>query len=169
MSPWVTTVAAIAAGALLGSIPFGVIIARFTTGADVRQVGSGNIGATNVLRASGLVPALLTLLCDAGKGAASVALARLLVQIQGAGGAAGGAGASPAGSSLDDWAGFAAVAGHIFSPWLGFRGGKGVATAAGALAVLSPPVAIAAIGVFILAVLIFRIVSLGSILACVAA
>jgi glycerol-3-phosphate acyltransferase PlsY len=167
VSSGIATLVAIGAGALLGSIPFGLIIARLTTGADVRRVGSGNIGATNVLRASGLVPALLTLICDAGKGAASVFLARALVHASLAPVAAGTAAGS--GSTLDDWAGFAAVAGHIFSPWLGFRGGKGVATAAGALAVLSPPVALAAIGVFLLSVLIFRIVSLGSILACLAA
>jgi len=152
----------------MGSIPFGVIIARVTTGADVRRIGSGNIGATNVLRASGVAPAILTLLCDAGKGAGAVALARLLVDAQSAGGAA--AGVSPTGgSSLDDWAGFAAVAGHIFSPWLGFRGGKGVATAVGALLVLSPPVALVALAVFALSVLVFRIVSLGSILGCLTA
>ena len=174
MSAGVATLLAIAAGALLGSIPFGLIITRLTTGADVRSVGSGNIGATNVLRAGSVLPAILTLLCDAGKGAAAVALARVLVHAQIASGSAGaglpvGGAAAGAGSTLDDWAGFAAVAGHVFSPWLGFRGGKGVATAAGALAVLSPQVALAALGVFILSVSIFRIVSLGSILACLTA
>ena len=169
MSSTIATLVAIGTGALLGSIPFGLIITRLTTGADVRRVGSGNIGATNVLRASGLAPALLTLLCDAGKGAAAVALARVLVHASSPSAVASGVVAPDAAGTLDDWAGFAAVAGHIFSPWLGVRGGKGVATAAGALAVLSPQVALAAVGVFILSVLVFRIVSLGSILACLAA
>jgi glycerol-3-phosphate acyltransferase PlsY len=106
---------------LLGSIPFGYLIVRATQGADIRRVGSGNIGATNVFRKSRW-GGVATLVLDAGKGYAAVALARAL-------------GAEPL------WAGAAAVAaiaGHVFTPWLGFKGGKGVATGAGAYLALAP-------------------------------
>jgi glycerol-3-phosphate acyltransferase PlsY len=159
----------------LGSIPFGLLIARYWSGADVRAVGSGNIGATNVLRASGPAPAIVTLLMDAGKGAGAVLLARAVM----AAASAPGAGASPgpaeaaaglfAAPGLDAWAALAAVAGHMFSPWLGFRGGKGVATAAGALLALSPPLAGAGFGVFAVVFALSRKVSLSSIAACLAA
>lgn len=145
--------------ALLGSVPFGLLIVRATTGTDVRRVGSGNIGATNVLRASGALPAALTLLLDAGKGAVAVALAGAL---SGDGSAAG----SP--HTLAGWAGLSAVAAHVFSPWLRFRGGKGVATAAGALLVLSPALASVGFVVFAVTIALSRIVSLSSIAALLA-
>jgi acyl phosphate:glycerol-3-phosphate acyltransferase len=157
----------LAAALLLGSIPFGLLVGRAWSGTDVRKAGSGNIGATNVLRTSGPWAGLLTLALDVGKGAAAVALARAAM-----GAAAGdppGAGTGLAGSgTLDDWAGCAAVVGHMFSPWLRFRGGKGVATALGALAVLSPLLAVAALAVFALVMALTRLVSLSSIMACAA-
>lgn len=155
----------LAGAALLGSIPFGLIVARLASGADVRRAGSGNIGATNVLRVSGPIPALLTLLLDAGKGAAAVLLA--LAVARGAAPSRGHSGAGAA-ESLAGWAGAAAVAGHVLSPWLGFRGGKGVATAAGALAALSPSFAAVGLGIFGIILVSTRIVSLASVLACVA-
>lgn len=106
-------------GYLLGSIPFGVIAARLFGLGDLRQVGSGNIGATNVLRAGGKWAALLTLLGDGGKGAAAVLLARAF-----------------AGEGMAMAAGLAAFLGHLFPAWLRFRGGKGVATFLGMLLAL---------------------------------
>jgi len=146
--------------ALLGSIPFGLLLARAATGGDVRHVGSGNIGATNVLRASGVAPAVATLLLDVGKGAAAVLAMRALASC-----------AEESGDvrhALQDWAGFAAVTGHVFSPWVGFRGGKGVATALGALAVLSPALAVVGAAAFSASIVATRIVSLSSIAASLA-
>ena len=105
----------LAAGYLLGSIPFGVVIARGAGGVDLRRVGSGNIGATNVLRAIGKGAAALTLLGDIGKGALAVGLARC----------------TGADAALVAAVGLAAVLGHLFPVWAGFRGGKGVATTLG--------------------------------------
>ena len=136
---------------LLGSLPFSVWIAR-AYGVDVRKVGSGNPGATNVLRAAGRGPGVLALLCDAGKGVLAVVLARLLTD-------------SPAWWC---WAALAAVCGHVFSVFLRFQGGKGVATAAGALVAVSPSALSVALVVFVAAVAATRYVSLGSILAAVA-
>jgi glycerol-3-phosphate acyltransferase PlsY len=147
--------------ALLGSIPFGVLIAWGATGSDLRRVGSGNIGATNVLRASGPLPAALTLLLDAGKGVAAIAVARMLAP-------PGGTAPEGMGTELPaayEWAAVAAVAGHVFSPWLGLRGGKGVATAVGALGAISPALAGLGLAVFLATVSASRIVSLSSLLA----
>jgi glycerol-3-phosphate acyltransferase PlsY len=141
----------VVAGYLLGALPFSVWIAR-ARGVDVRRVGSGNPGATNVLRAAGRGPGLLALACDVAKGVAAVLLARLL-------------GLSPA---WWGWAALAAVCGHVFSVFLRFRGGKGVATAAGALAAVSPLALSVAMVVFVAAVGLTRWVSLGSMLAAVA-
>jgi glycerol-3-phosphate acyltransferase PlsY len=138
---------AILAAYLLGAIPFGLILVRLGTGRDVRQSGSGNIGATNVLRTSGRVWGVLTLLLDAAKGAAGVLIARALV---------------PGDGNIIFIAGLAAVLGHIFPVYLRFRGGKGVATCLGVFLVLSPLAVLPAIGVFVLLALISRTVSIGS-------
>ena len=161
--------------ALFGSIPFGLLIARAWSGADVRTVGSGNIGATNVLRASGPAPAILTLLLDIAKGAGAVLIARAAMvgahsQIVASGtlateGMRGGLLAAP---GLEAWAALAAVTGHMFSPWLRFRGGKGVATAAGAVLALSPALAASGFAVFLIVFAMTRTVSLASISACLA-
>jgi glycerol-3-phosphate acyltransferase PlsY len=137
----------IAVAYLLGALPFSVWIAR-AYGVDVRQVGSGNPGATNVLRAAGRGAGVLALACDIGKGVVAVMLARWLVS-------------SP---SWWGWTALAAVCGHVFSVFLAFRGGKGVATAAGALGALSPLALGAAMVVFVAAVALTRYVSLGSML-----
>lgn len=159
-------VLALAVAALLGSIPFGFLIARAASGADVRKVGSGNIGATNVFRASGPLPAALTLALDIGKGSAAVLLARVI-------GSGGPHWWGPTASGFGvpthyDYAGVVAVAGHAFSPWLGFKGGKGVATAAGVILVLSPALAGVGLAVFAAVVAVGRIVSLASIAAALA-
>jgi acyl phosphate:glycerol-3-phosphate acyltransferase len=134
---------------LLGSIPFGYILVRAFRKQDVRQTGSGNIGATNVARAfPGL--GMVTLLLDASKGAAAVLLARVLVPDQ---------------KILAGAAAFCAVAGHVFPLWLGFRGGKGVSTGLGSFIMLAPKAVLLAVGVFVAVVLLFRYVSLGSIAA----
>ena len=148
-----TVIAVAVAAYLLGSIPFGLLLGRLFGAADVRKVGSGNIGATNVARVAGRTAGLLTLLLDAGKGALAVLLAVRL-----AGGSA-------------FWmmtAGLCALLGHCFPIWLGFRGGKGVATAAGVFLVLCPPAFLGATILFILVVAYWRFVSLGSISAAAA-
>jgi len=134
---------------LLGSIPFGYLLVRLIYGEDVRRTGSGNIGATNVSRKS---PALgiVTLLLDAFKGSAAVLLAMVRC----------GHGAYVA-MSL---AALCAVIGHIFPVWLKFRGGKGVATGLGSFVILAPKAVLIAAGIFLVIVLLFRYVSLGSII-----
>jgi acyl phosphate:glycerol-3-phosphate acyltransferase len=114
----------LAGGYLLGSIPFGVLIARGAGGVDLRRVGSGNVGATNVLRAVGKGAAALTLVGDIGKGALAVALARW----------------TDAGAAVVAAVGLAAVLGHLFPVWSGFRGGKGVATTLGVVLAAMPGV-----------------------------
>ena len=151
MSAWAG--AAIVAGAyLLGSIPWSYLIVKLAKGRDVRTVGSGNAGATNVMRAAGKAAGAAALVLDCGKGIAAVAVAR-------------GLGAS---SAVVGGAAAAVVIGHVFPVFLGFRGGKGVATAGGALGALEPGVLAAAIVVFVLVVAWKRIISLGSITAAAA-
>lgn len=141
--------AAVAGAYLLGAVPFGWLLARLAGGVDVRRVGSGNIGATNVARSLGPWAGILTLALDVGKGAAAV---------WGAGRLAGSPGVAMA-------AGLAAVAGHVFPVYLGFRGGKGVATGLGAFLVLDPRAAMGAALFFLAAVAVSRRISAGSILA----
>lgn len=128
---------------------FSLLIVRALRGIDVRDVGSGNAGATNVLRAAGVKPALAVLFLDVAKGAVPVLTARAL----GAPGPIVGAAA------------VAAVVGHVLPVYYNFHGGKGVATATGAMASLAPPAALAAIAVFVLVVSATRYVSLASITA----
>ena len=129
----------------LGAIPFGVLITRFAGLGDLRSIGSGNIGATNVLRTGKRWAAVLTLLCDAGKGAAAVLLAGQLF-----------------GSSGAMVAGLAAVFGHIFSIWLGFKGGKGVATVIGVLLGLYWPVGLLVIATWLAMAFLFKYSSLSA-------
>ena len=143
---------------LLGSIPFGYLLVRLFRGEDVRQTGSGNIGATNVSRTSPLL-GVLTLLLDAAKGWLAVYLASILLVL-----------AVP--SYSDDpphtiafVAAFLAIIGHMFPVWLGFRGGKGVATALGAFFWLAPYAMFGTITVFVIVALVSRYVSLSSIVA----
>jgi glycerol-3-phosphate acyltransferase PlsY len=134
---------------LLGSIPFGYLLVRIVYGSDVRQSGSGNIGATNVSRTS---PALgvVTLLLDALKGAAAVTL--VVLWIHGT-------------RQLAFAAAFAAICGHMFPVWLGFRGGKGVATGLGSFLLLTPKAVLIVIAIFVVLVAAFRWVALGSVVA----
>lgn len=140
--------AAFLAAYLLGSIPFGVLLTRLAGAGDLREVGSGNIGATNVLRTGRKGLAALTLLLDAGKGAAAVAVADHWF-----------------GPSMAVFAALGVVAGHIAPVWLRFRGGKAVATAFGVLFVFAWPVGIAAGVVWLGTAALFRYSSLASILA----
>jgi glycerol-3-phosphate acyltransferase PlsY len=135
-------------GYLLGSIPFGYILVRIFRGEDVRQSGSGNIGATNVARKS---PALgaLTLLLDAAKGFAAVVIPRALFPDQ---------------PYLLGFAALIAIIGHMFPLWLGFRGGKGVATGLGSFVALVPKTVLVMVAIFAAILLIFRLVALASIL-----
>jgi acyl phosphate:glycerol-3-phosphate acyltransferase len=138
---------------LLGSIPFGLLFTRLFGGGDVRKSGSGNIGATNVARVAGPLPALLTLLFDIAKGAVPVWIAARVT------------------SESATWmiaAALAALVGHCFPIWLRFRGGKGVATAAGAFLVLCPPALLGSMILFLLVLFFWRYVSLASISAAAA-
>ena len=158
---------------LLGSIPFGYLIVRAREGADVRQTGSGGTGATNVSRRAGKAAGVITLVLDALKGAAAVAIAKLVLDLPIFGWS------GHRGPSLQSWAAIeaywwvaaaaiAVILGHIFPVWLRFRGGKGVATGVGVFLVLTPiAVAMAAL-VFVVVVTLTRYVSFGSILAAVA-
>jgi glycerol-3-phosphate acyltransferase PlsY len=138
-------------GYLAGSLPFAFLLAR-RRGVDLRRVGSGNVGATNVLRTSGVPDAVVAMCLDAAKGALAVILAQRLAS----------------GSATPVAAGLAAVIGHIYPVWLGFRGGKGVATAAGVFAVLAPGALGIAGAVFVVAVWVTRYISVGSLAAAVA-
>jgi glycerol-3-phosphate acyltransferase PlsY len=138
---------------LLGSIPFGLLFAKLFGGGDVRKSGSGNIGATNVARVAGPIPAILTLLFDVVKGAAPVWLAARL---------------SNESATWMTIAALAALLGHCFPIWLNFRGGKGVATAAGAFLVLCPAALLGSVILFLLVVFFWRYVSLASISAAAA-
>jgi len=143
----------VAASYLLGSIPFGYLLVRIFRGEDVRQSGSGNIGATNVSRKSPVLGAV-TLVLDAAKGTAALIVSYIIADYLDAG--------PPAYQQLA-LAGLFATLGHMFPLWLRFRGGKGVATSLGAFAVIAPKAALAAVGIFVVVVLVFRYVSLGSI------
>jgi glycerol-3-phosphate acyltransferase PlsY len=138
---------------LLGSIPFGLILAKLFGGTDVRKQGSGNIGATNVARVVGPLAGVMTLILDAAKGAAAVLLAERV---------------SNTSATWMMIAAMAALLGHCFPVWLKFKGGKGVATAAGVFLALSPLAFLVAILLFVVVVLFWRYVSLGSISAAAA-
>ncbi|PTX54921.1 acyl-phosphate glycerol-3-phosphate acyltransferase [Litoreibacter ponti] len=133
---------------LLGSVPFGLVIARLLGLGDLRAIGSGNIGATNVLRTGSKGGALATLVLDAGKGGIAVLVARALV-----------------GEDAAQLAGFAAFFGHVFPVWLKFQGGKGVATYLGTLLALAFPVGLAACLTWLAFALLFRISSLAALAA----
>ena len=142
---------------LVGAIPFGLLIARALIGVDIRRRGSGNIGATNVRRVAGNLAGVLTLAGDVAKGAVPVAVAAAHGELAGHWG-----GAYPAVVAL------AAFLGHLYPIYLKFKGGKGVATAAGGIGVLSPLTVLVALSVFIVAVAAGRRVSAGSMSAAVA-
>src|SRR5574337_1562975 len=140
-------------GYLAGSIPFGLLIARVMTGVDVRKAGSGNIGATNVLRVVGSGAGALTLALDVLKGWAPVALSQLL----------------GAPELLIAMVGLAAFLGHLYPVFLGFRGGKGVAIALGVLLALFAKIALLIVGVWLLVAALFRYSSLAALITAVAA
>ena len=133
---------------LLGAVPFGLVISRLMGLGDVRKIGSGNIGATNVLRTGSKPAALLTLVLDGGKGAAAVLIARALV-----------------GEDAAQLAGFSAFLGHLYPVWLGFKGGKGVATFFGTAFALVPLVGAIAAIIWLSSAALTRISSLSALLA----
>ncbi|MCP3163105.1 glycerol-3-phosphate 1-O-acyltransferase PlsY [Myxococcus qinghaiensis] len=144
------TPALVLLGYLAGSIPFGVLLTRWLRGVDVRQSGSGNIGATNVTRVAGKKLGAVVLVLDAVKGALPVALALRLV---------------PDLPTVHVLVGLAAVLGHVYPVWLKLHGGKGVATALGVLLVLAPLAALAAGAAYITLFAVWRVSSLGSLAA----
>ena len=141
---WPYLAAALLGGYLLGSLPFGLLLTRLAGLGDVRQIGSGNIGATNVLRTGRKDLAAATLLLDGGKGAAAVLIANLW------------------GPDVALMAGYGAVLGHLFPLWLMFKGGKGVATALGVLLAIAWPVGAAACATWLVVAALFRISSLSA-------
>ena len=145
------TAVVVLAAYLLGSIPFALILAR-RWGSDLRAVGSGNLGATNVMRASGVRAGVLVAILDMSKGAVSVWLAARISD----------------GAPLPAAAGLAAIIGHIYPIWLRFRGGKGVATACGVFSILTPLAVPPALAIFAAAVWLTKYISLGSVLASMA-
>ena len=145
---WWAHIAAVAVAYLVGSIPFAFLLSR-RSGIDLRYIGSGNVGASNVLRTSGVGIAIAAMVLDAAKGALAVLVAQPIA-------------AAP---SAPVAAGVASIVGHVYPFWLRFRGGKGVATAAGAFAVLTPAALGVAAGVFLIVVWATRYISAGSITA----
>ena len=141
-------------GYLLGSIPFGVILTRLLTGEDVRSIGSGNIGATNVLRTGRKDLAFATLILDAGKGAAAFLIAQALF---------------PGVPAIAAIAGGAAFLGHLFPVWLGFKGGKGVATFFGLLLAAAWPLGLLAGATWLIVAVLFRMSSLAALVAAIMA
>ena len=146
-----TSLLLLAIGYLMGAIPSGYLAGRWLKGIDLRDCGSGSTGATNVLRNVGKGPALVVFLIDVGKGALAVLLAKSV--------------------GLSDWlqvlTGLAALAGHIWPVWLGWKGGKAVATGLGMFLGLAWPVGLACFGLFMAVISIFRIVSLSSVVAAI--
>jgi acyl phosphate:glycerol-3-phosphate acyltransferase len=138
---------------LLGSIPFGLILAKIFAKRDIREVGSGNIGATNVTRVAGPLPGILTLLFDAGKGALAVILASHFTNHD---------------STAMMLAAAFALLGHCYPVWLRFKGGKGVATGLGVFTALCPYAGLGSLAIFIIVVVAWRYASLGSIAAAAA-
>ena len=145
------TVLVVIAGYLIGSVPFALILARRLGIDDLRRIGSGNLGAANVLRTSGVRAGVTVMLLDMAKGAGSVLLAQRFD-----------------GGAVTAAAGLAAIVGHVFPVWLRFRGGKGVATACGVFSLLTPLAVGPTLAVFLGAVWVTRYISVGSILASVA-
>jgi acyl phosphate:glycerol-3-phosphate acyltransferase len=159
---------AIAAGYLLGSIPFGLLLTKAAGLGDVRAIGSGNIGATNVLRTGHKGLAALTLLLDALKGTIAVLVGQYIVTALGASAIAGDAAAAPAGMIGGLIAGAGAFLGHIFPVWLGFKGGKGVATYIGVLLGVFWPSALFFCAAWLLVAFVTRYSSLSALVASVA-
>lgn len=159
MSLAVYPIAAIAAY-LLGSIPFGYLLVRFFRKEDIRQKGSGNIGATNVIRSGAKGLGAVTFLLDVLKGYLAVLLCRLWLTHAGA--------TWELRSNVIGLVALCAILGHIYTVWLGFRGGKGVATAFGVFLALAPWATLAGLAVFVVIFAMTRYVSLGSILAAAA-
>ena len=142
----------IAAAYLIGSVPFALLLTRRWSAVNLRSIGSGNLGAANVMRASGVAAGVLVAALDAAKGAVSVALAARL----------------SADAAAPAAAGLAAILGHVYPIWLRFRGGKGVATACGVFSMLTPAAIPPALAIFVGVVWVTKYVSLGSLLASVA-
>ncbi len=142
--------ALVAAGYLSGSIPYGLVLGRLALGIDVRTIGSGNIGATNVARAGGRKLGAAVILLDAAKAIVPIVVARALL------------GDAPGAERWVMAVALAAFLGHLFPVWLGFKGGKGVATALGIFAVLAPWAALAAVAAYAVAYGATRISSVGS-------
>ena len=146
--PFTAALSALALGYLLGSIPFGLLFAYLSGAGDVRKIGSGNIGATNVLRTGKKWAAAATLLCDAAKGAAAVLIARHFLM-----------------PGAEIFAALAAVLGHLFPLWLGFKGGKGVATFLGIAIALFWPVGLLMAATWLGVALVWRVSSLSALIA----
>ena len=167
--PWAVTVLCMIGSFLIGGIPFGLLIGKALEHVDIRKAGSGNIGATNALRVGGPLVGALTLVCDVAKGIICVVVSKYLIAHWGLG---AGIAAVAAGSGNEIMAALVALAcicGHVYSPYLKFHGGKGVAVGVGALVGLYPPLVLASIVGFVIVVAATRYVSLASLTATVLA
>ena len=157
MTPLLLWIITLAVAYLIGSIPTGYLLVRTFRDEDIRSTGSGNIGATNVARSGAKGLGIATLVLDALKGVLAVVFAQHMAQWAG----------FPNGYNLEAVAGLFAVLGHIFPVWLRFRGGKGVATAAGVFAAMMPLTTLVCLGIFIVVFMLTRYVSLASIVGAV--
>ena len=153
-SIWIEPILAVLFGYMLGSIPFGLLLTRITGGGDLRKIGSGNIGATNVLRTGNKAIAALTLLLDVGKGAVAVLIASTVDSGQGV-------------PQLSMLAGMGAFLGHLYPVWLKFAGGKGVATLLGIVTALAPMLGLVFAVTWLAALAIFRYSSVAGMMASV--
>ncbi|WP_047497750.1 glycerol-3-phosphate 1-O-acyltransferase PlsY [Terriglobus sp. TAA 43] len=157
MTPTLIWIITLLVAYLLGSIPTGYLLVRFFKNEDVRATGSGNIGATNVARSGGKGLGIATLVLDALKGFVAVAFAWHMAQRIG----------FPSGYDLEAMAGLFAVLGHMYTVWLGFKGGKGVATALGVFLYLMPSETLAAVVIFAIVFALTKYVSLASVISAV--
>jgi acyl phosphate:glycerol-3-phosphate acyltransferase len=157
-----STIGLIAVSYLLGSIPFSFLIVKLVAGRDIREFGSGNVGATNVARSFGKLPGLGALILDGAKGYCAILFAQWLTASRLPIPAAGDGNPLHSRAFWVGLAGLAAMVGHMFPAWIGFRGGKGVATAAGVFLAVDPIATAAAALVFLIAALATRFVSIGS-------
>ena len=161
---WIVTIACMVAAYFICGIPFGLIWGKVVGGVDIRTAGSGNIGSTNALRVGGKKVGALTLACDVLKGMACLTASKYAIAYLGLGGGLEAVVPGAAGDVMVAFVSLSCICGHVFSPYLHFHGGKGVAAGLGVLLGLSLPFGLLHLAIFIVAVVPTRYVSLGSVL-----
>ena len=166
---WAATACCMVASYLVCGIPFGLIWGKVVGGVDIRTAGSGNIGSTNALRVGGKTVGALTLVCDVLKGVISLEASKYAIALVGFGQSVAVTDPGAAGDVMVAAVSLACICGHVFSPYLHFHGGKGVAAGLGVLLGLSPVLGLLHLGIFLVAVVPTRYVSLGSVVTALAA